>query len=72
MWLDFNYPYFRTIADLIQDHNEYIRQKTIQEFKEHIRQDENEDESEDESEDKNEDELFQKSYIYTQCLTTSS
>ena len=54
-WLDVNYPYFSTIADLIHDHNEYIRQKALEELKEHKRQDENK-ESEAESEDENEDE----------------
>ena len=57
-WLDINHLYFTTIADLIHNHNEYIRQKAIEEVKECIRQKELEenDESEDESEDENEDE----------------
>ena len=56
-WLDVNYRYFRTIANLIHDHNEYIRQKALEKFKEHIRQkalEKNENESEDESEDESE------------------
>ena len=46
MWLDFNYLFFSSIADLIHERNQYIRQKAIEKYIE----------SEDESEDENEDE----------------
>ena len=45
-WLTFDLIFFRSIADLIHEHNKYIRQKAIEDYIE----------SEDESEDENEDE----------------
>ena len=34
MWLDVNYLFFSSMFDLIRDHNEYIRQKAIEEYNE--------------------------------------
>ena len=45
MWLGSNLMFFCAIADLIHDHNEYIRQKATEKYIE------NEDESGDENED---------------------
>ena len=46
LWLEANCLFFNAIADAIYQHNEEIRQKAIENFKE----DESEDESEDEGE----------------------
>ena len=62
MWLDANCLFFNAIADAIHQHNEEIRQNAVEEYA-------------DESESENEEEqrtIISKSYIYTQCLTTSS
>ena len=48
MWLEANCMFFNAIADAIHQHNEEIRQKAIEKFKE------DESESEDESEDEGE------------------
>ena len=74
-WLQVNHLFFDTIADAINEHNEQIRLKTVDNCFKLIAKDIEvcEDESDDESENENEDKLFQKSYIYThKCLTTSS
>ena len=47
MWLQTNCLFFGAIADLIHDHNEYIREKAIEEYSESLIND-GEDESEDE------------------------
>ena len=49
MWLKANCLFFNAIADAIHQHNEEIRPKAIENFKEDESEDENEDESEDES-----------------------
>ena len=50
LWLEANCMFFNAVADAIHQHNEEIRQKAIEKFKE----DESEDESENEGEDENE------------------
>ena len=62
LWLEANCLFFCAIIDAINEHDEQIRQQVL----------ESKDDSEDESEAESEDKGFQKSYIYTQCLTTSS
>ena len=52
LWLEANCLFFNAIADAIHQHNEEIRQKAIENFKED--ESESEDESEDEGELKSE------------------
>ena len=58
IWLKTHHLLFDAIIDAINEHDEQIKQKMIEEVKECIRRKELEenDESEDESEDENEDE----------------
>ena len=55
-WLEANHLFFCAIIDAINEHDEQIKQKVIENVKELIRKNTNEDESEDESENENEDE----------------
>ena len=71
MWLEAYCLFFNAIADAIHQHNEEIRQKAMENFKE----DESEDEGELESEvvETTVTKTFSKYEIYTtQCLITSS
>ena len=54
MWLEANCVFFNAIADAIHQHNEQIRQKAIEDFKEVESEGKSESESEDESEDESE------------------
>ena len=51
-WLEANCIFLNAIADAIDHHNEQIRQKGIEDFKDRLRR--NKDESEEESQDKSE------------------
>ena len=50
LWLKANCVFSNAIANAIHQHNEEIRQKAIENFKEDESKDESEDESEDETE----------------------
>ena len=50
MWIQANCIFVNAIADAIHQHNEQIRQKAIEDFKEDESKDKSEDESEDEGE----------------------
>ena len=53
MWFEANCMFFKAIADAINHHNEQIRHKAVEDFKEFLKQ-KDESESEDESDNESE------------------
>ena len=75
MWLEANRLFFNAIIDTINEHDEQIRQKAVEDFKEVLRRsclrrnkDENEEESEVESEDESEVESEVKSEVESKVV----